>query len=105
MGIVRLVRLTRLLRMLRISVFKDLATMLQGMSSGALTLTWAIVVFLLMVYVFALVCRETLGKDDVENVKIYFDSVARAMFTVFRCSFGDCSAHGGVPIPEYINLH
>lgn len=33
----------------------------------------------------------------------FFNSVPRSMFTTFRCSFGDCSTSGGVPIFEYVN--
>jgi hypothetical protein len=102
--IVRLVRLMRLMRLFRTELFKDLLAMLQGLFSGAFTLMWAIVLFLMMVYVAGLLCREFFGNDDVENVQFYFSTVPRAMFTIFRCSFGDCSAMGGVPIPEYITV-
>lgn len=103
--IVRLVRLTRLIRLLRTEYFKDLLSMLQGMAGGALTLLWAVVVFFLMVYVVALICREFFGSDitPIANVTKYFENVPRSMFTVFRCSFGDCSTDGGVPIPEHIS--
>jgi hypothetical protein len=83
-------------------MFKDLLSMVQGLASGALTLFWAICVFLLMIYFMALVSRELLGNDEAEQVYDYFNSVPRSMFTIFRCSFGDCSSRTGVPIPEYI---
>jgi len=58
-----------------------------------------------MVYVFALICRIAFGGENsssIEEVYPYFDTTTRAMLTVFRCSFGDCSTDGGTPIPEYI---
>lgn len=108
--VVRLVRLVRLLRLLRTSMFKDLLAMLQGLGSGASTLLWAVLLFGMMVYVTSLVCREFYGRPDEEfidpdskvEVEQYFETVPRSMFTIFRCSFGDCSALGGVPIPEHI---
>lgn len=104
--IVRLVRLARLLRLFKHDTFRDLMSMLQGLLNGALTLVWAVVVFVLTVYVFALICRESFGREqEVELVYPYFSTVDRSMLTVFRCSFGDCSTDGGVPIPEHITAH
>mmetsp|Transcript_29786 Transcript_29786/g.74901 ORF Transcript_29786/g.74901 Transcript_29786/m.74901 type:complete len:629 (-) Transcript_29786:9-1895(-) len=100
--IVRLIKLTRLLRLLRSEVFKDLLSMIQGMLGGMTTLAWSMVLFFLMVYVLALLFRELLGRKEKENVYEFFDSVPRSMFTTFRCSFGDCSTAGGVPIFEYV---
>jgi len=97
--VIRLVRLTRLVRLVRTDSFKDLLSMIQGMVSGALTLFWAGIVFFLMVYVMALVCRELFGeRQDVEYVYEYFNNVPRSMFTIFKCSFGDCGN-----TPEYIS--
>jgi hypothetical protein len=58
------------------------------------------------VYVVALVCREIFGTAITTDDQVweYFNTVPRSMFTVFRCSFGDCSSRTGVPIPEYIKL-
>jgi len=100
--VVRLIRLTRLIRLLRTEMFADLLCMIHGVMAGALTLFWAIVVFFMSVYVVALVCRESFGVRYVDDVYIYFQSVPRSMFTVFRCSFGDCSSQNGTPIPEFI---
>jgi len=101
--VVRLIKLTRLLRLLRNEVFKDLLSMIQGLMGGLTTLAWSMVLFLLMVYILALLFRELLGRKEKENVFEFFDSVPRSMFTTFRCSFGDCSTAGGVPIFEYVH--
>lgn len=103
--VVRLVRLTRLIRLLRLSAFSDLLSMVGGLIGGALTLFWAVILLLLIVYVCALLCREIFGSTPHDEVYDYFKTVPRSMFTVFRCSFGDCSSRRGVPIPEYINIH
>jgi len=101
--VVRLIKLTRLLRLLRSEVFKDLLSMIQGLMGGMTTLAWSMVLFFLMVYVLALLFRELLGRKPRDNVFEFFDSVPRSMFTTFRCSFGDCSTAGGVPIFEYVH--
>eukprot|EP00929_Paragymnodinium_shiwhaense_P047978 TRINITY_DN24324_c0_g2_i1.p1 TRINITY_DN24324_c0_g2~~TRINITY_DN24324_c0_g2_i1.p1 ORF type:complete len:663 (+),score=146.22 TRINITY_DN24324_c0_g2_i1:74-2062(+) len=103
--VLRLVRLARLLRLLRFEVFDDLVAMVGGMTGGATTLFWAMVLYMFSIYVVSLVFREFLGNKQVENVYEYFDGVPRAMITVFRCSFGDCSSLGGVPIFEHVQLH
>jgi len=48
-----------------------------------------------------LVCRLILG-DGSETVAItpYFDSMPRSLFTVFRCTFGDCEGADGEKIAE-----
>lgn len=100
---VRLVKIARVLRLANMDVFKDLLQMMQGMMGGMSTLFWAMIFFLLIVYVTALLFRELLGnRQDVPNVSEWFDSVPRAMFSTFRCSFGDCSTLSGQPIFEFV---
>lgn len=80
--------------------------MMQGMRVGMTTLGWAMILFLFIVYVCALVFRESFGREEgVKHVSPYFNSVPRSMFTTFRCSFGDCSDAEGVPIFEYVYQH
>jgi len=98
----RLLKLARLVRVIKLDVFKDVLSMVQGLIGGFTTLMWAVVLFILVVYVISLLFREFFGRNDVENVYEFFNSVPRAMFTTFRCSFGDCSTAGGVPIFEYV---
>merc|ERR1719471_1704922 len=84
--------------------------MIQGMMGGLSTLCWSLLLFVLFIYVVALVFREIFGPDkneeqnDISNTdaKWYFRNVLRSMFTVFRCSFGDCSTAGGTPIFESV---
>merc|ERR1712050_772202 len=54
-------------------------------------------------YMLALVCRDTLGRETSLDVYTEFDTVPKALFTVFRCTFGDCSASSGVPIFPQVN--
>lgn len=104
--IVRLVRLARILRILQLAVFKDLLTMIQGMMGGMPTLFWSMILFLISIYVVALVCREALGPNPTrefnEHIQLYFATVPRSMFTMFRCSFGDCSTAAGTPLFEHV---
>jgi hypothetical protein len=104
--IVRLFRVVRIMRILRWSVFADLCAMIQGMFLGMPTLGWSMVLFMGPIYVFALLFRESLGRDDHEHVSEMFDSVPRSIYTTFRCAFGDCSsATEGFPLFEYVHLH
>jgi len=100
---VRLMRLTRVLRLLRSRVFKDLLTMLEGMLGGLTTLAWAVVLFMIIVYVAALVFKEGLESLQSTGVmKEQFETVPISMFTIFRCSFGDCSTKNGTPFLEHM---
>merc|ERR1712079_508302 len=100
--IVRLMRLTRVLRLLRSRVFNDLLTMLEGMLGGLTTLAWAVVLFMIIVYVAALIFTEGLDESDIHDVRDQFMTVPRSMFTIFRCSFGDCSTETGTPLFEHM---
>mmetsp|Transcript_74392 Transcript_74392/g.217885 ORF Transcript_74392/g.217885 Transcript_74392/m.217885 type:complete len:620 (+) Transcript_74392:46-1905(+) len=102
--VVRLLRIGRILRLIRLDVFRDLLAMLSGMIGGMPTLLWSLVLFIIIMYVIALIFRELLGRRQQQDEFIagYFDSVPRSMFTVFRCSFGDCSTETGVPIFELV---
>eukprot|EP00928_Gymnodinium_smaydae_P077725 TRINITY_DN6115_c0_g2_i1.p1 TRINITY_DN6115_c0_g2~~TRINITY_DN6115_c0_g2_i1.p1 ORF type:complete len:561 (+),score=88.89 TRINITY_DN6115_c0_g2_i1:118-1683(+) len=100
--VIRLARLTRILRVIRLEVFRDLVAMILGMLGGLHTLTWALLLYITIVYVFTLIFRELLRNSSVEAVAANFNSVPRAMFTVYRCSFGDCSAADGSPIFEHV---
>ena len=57
-------------------------------------------------YTAAIVCQASLGDataDGEDNVlSEYFDTVPRAVFTIMRCTFGDCSTKTGTPLIEYM---
>eukprot|EP00928_Gymnodinium_smaydae_P028869 TRINITY_DN21900_c0_g2_i1.p1 TRINITY_DN21900_c0_g2~~TRINITY_DN21900_c0_g2_i1.p1 ORF type:complete len:634 (-),score=84.28 TRINITY_DN21900_c0_g2_i1:23-1861(-) len=96
--VVRLTRLIRVVRLLKAPIFKDLVLMMHGMIGGMVTLGWSLVLFCIAVYVFALVGREFLGRDDTHSSYAFFRNVPQAMLTTFRCSFGDCNDSKGGPI-------
>eukprot|EP00929_Paragymnodinium_shiwhaense_P116947 TRINITY_DN8701_c0_g1_i2.p1 TRINITY_DN8701_c0_g1~~TRINITY_DN8701_c0_g1_i2.p1 ORF type:complete len:606 (-),score=171.29 TRINITY_DN8701_c0_g1_i2:329-2146(-) len=99
--ILRLAKLARLLRLLRSEAFADLRKMMQGLIGGTTTLIWAMVLFLMVMYVVSLMHREFYGRRKYENIYEYFDSVPRAVLTTYRCGFGDCSISGGI----FANIH
>jgi len=101
--LIRLIKLARMLRLLRTEVFKDLLSMIQGMIGGMPTLGWSMILFFMVVYLVSLLFREAFGRKEKENVYEFFNSVPRSMFTTFRCSFGDCSTSGGMPIFEHVH--
>merc|ERR1712147_25243 len=73
------------------------------MIGGMTTLLWSMVLFLIALYVVALVFRESLGRREQDRIYEYFENLPRAMFTTFRCSFGDCTTDGGTPLFEHVN--
>eukprot|EP00929_Paragymnodinium_shiwhaense_P005544 TRINITY_DN10770_c0_g1_i1.p1 TRINITY_DN10770_c0_g1~~TRINITY_DN10770_c0_g1_i1.p1 ORF type:complete len:497 (+),score=70.92 TRINITY_DN10770_c0_g1_i1:95-1585(+) len=103
--VVRLARLIRILRLLRHPVLQTLLMMLHGMIGGLPTLGWALLLFVMTVYVVALMFREFLGRDEHEFIYEYFNDVPRAMITTFRCSFGECVTVQGTPIFEHVGQH
>jgi len=68
------------------------------------TLTWALLLFTVIVYITSLLFRELFGRVKKDNIYEYFNSVPRSMLTTFRCSFGDCSSAGGMPIFEHVHM-
>lgn len=108
---VRLVRLMRLLRLVNLDFLEDLIAMISGIMGGASTLLWAIVVFIVVIYITSVLFREFFGRrahimtceecGDVDMTE-YFDSVPRSMLTVFRFFFGDFSTVQGVNLYEGI---
>eukprot|EP00929_Paragymnodinium_shiwhaense_P099467 TRINITY_DN6111_c0_g5_i1.p1 TRINITY_DN6111_c0_g5~~TRINITY_DN6111_c0_g5_i1.p1 ORF type:complete len:691 (-),score=89.31 TRINITY_DN6111_c0_g5_i1:404-2476(-) len=100
--VVRLCRLVRILRLLRHPILQTLLMMMHGMIGGLPTLGWALLLFVLSVYVVALLCREFLGRRPEDNMHQYFHNVPRAMVTTFRCSFGECETIEGMPIFEHV---
>lgn len=107
----RLARLMRLTRLVNLDFFDDLVAMISGIMGGVSTLGWAVVLFLIVVYVTSLMFREFFGRtsqimicEECGDVDIteYFNSVPRSMLTVFRYFFGDFSTVQGVSIYEGI---
>merc|ERR1739848_687844 len=99
----RLVKLARVVRLFQSALFKDLFPMVLGLVEGVQTLFWSLLLYLLVVYVVALICRSTLATTNSDVVNDHFNSVSRSFFTVFRCSFGDCSTKTGVPLFEQLD--
>lgn len=100
----RLTRLSRLLRMLRFRLCQDLTLMLRGLLGGFRTLGWAMILLLAMIFVIALFICSTLGNNDRMTVlfeaeaNLYFSTVPRCMFLVFRCFLGECTDSTGVSL-------
>merc|ERR1712032_1768567 len=91
---------TRLLRLLQSETLVDMLAMIRGIGNGIVPLMWSCILFVITVYVAALVTRELLGESHVERVRQHFYTVPRAFLTMFRCSFGDCTTIFGTPIFE-----
>lgn len=104
----RLVRITRVLRLIPFEMrefVSDLMMMIDGALAGVRTLFWSILLMTLPVYVFALILTETLGAKNAGRGEVgwEFNTMARSMFTSFRCLVGgDCSAMDGTPLFAHI---
>jgi len=100
--LLRLGRITRVLCLLRFQGLQSLLALLQGMIGGVETLAWSLVLYLVVLYTMALCLRESLGEQDNLDMKIYFSSTHRSVYTMLRCSFGDCTDMDGKPIFEHV---
>jgi hypothetical protein len=127
--LLRLVRVARLVRLLRFNAFKELVLILQGVIHGLRTLFWAIVLLFFVIYVVALVCRQTIGADDQiifqersdkaedcsfgdsdclankhlqDNSKMMFGTVLGSCFTIFRCLTEGCTSPDGTPFTLFL---
>jgi len=95
----RLARLARLVRILRFKIFEDLKLMIFGIFAGLRVLTWAIVLLVLLVYLFGVALTNIFGKQELE-----FESVVASMFTLFRCWTEGCAAYDGTPLSERLRV-
>jgi voltage-gated sodium channel len=92
----RLIRLARLLRLLR--MFKELTLLVSGFVASVKTLFWALVFLTIMVYIFSIFARQTIGAGGYEfNSDVtfgddtrLFGSVDRTMLTLFVCLTEGC---------------
>jgi len=101
----RLTRILRVLRLLRLRIFKELLLMIKGLTAVIRTLFSAMVLIFFIVYMLAMLCRQTLGDQylDIDENKSYlFSSLPLSMFTVFRCFTLECSSPEGKPILSYL---
>eukprot|EP00929_Paragymnodinium_shiwhaense_P002628 TRINITY_DN102938_c0_g1_i1.p1 TRINITY_DN102938_c0_g1~~TRINITY_DN102938_c0_g1_i1.p1 ORF type:complete len:959 (+),score=196.80 TRINITY_DN102938_c0_g1_i1:162-3038(+) len=102
----RLTRLLRLIKLMRLKIFKELQLMVKGVVAGLRTLFWAIVLLLLLVYLAAVLLRQTVGEAQIRRDDGYetvlFSSVAWSMFTVFRLFMGDTSLADGTPLVAHL---
>eukprot|EP00930_Biecheleria_cincta_P036760 TRINITY_DN25191_c0_g1_i1.p1 TRINITY_DN25191_c0_g1~~TRINITY_DN25191_c0_g1_i1.p1 ORF type:complete len:730 (-),score=126.94 TRINITY_DN25191_c0_g1_i1:128-2287(-) len=92
--LLRLFKLTRLLKMLRLHVFKELNLMLMGLISGGRVLAWAVVILIIIIYIFALV----MNKLAVSHKE--FKTMTASMATLFRCFTEGCATYEGAPLTE-----
>jgi hypothetical protein len=81
--------------------------MTKGVVAGVRTLFWAFVMLLSIVYLCALVLRQTIGLDQhvmnqANDYVVLFGDIPGSMFSTFRCFMtnGDCILLDSTPIPE-----
>eukprot|EP00930_Biecheleria_cincta_P047064 TRINITY_DN3255_c0_g1_i4.p1 TRINITY_DN3255_c0_g1~~TRINITY_DN3255_c0_g1_i4.p1 ORF type:complete len:774 (-),score=119.20 TRINITY_DN3255_c0_g1_i4:201-2522(-) len=93
--IMRLARLARLVRVMRFKLFKELKVMILGLFSGLRALIWAVILLLLLIYIGGIVMVSIADADDSE-----YNTLDKAMFTLFRCFTDGCAAYDGTPLTE-----
>jgi len=85
----RTLRLVRLARRLRLHPwFKDMWSLLKGVSDSAETLFWTYVMIAVLLYFFGILATVLIGKQekfqDDEFVRTYFGDVLRSMLSLFQ---------------------
>lgn len=100
----RVLRIIRVIRMVRLlKVFRDLWLLIKGMLDSVITIFWASLLVIMLLYVGGLFCVETIGKSGLYREQIlevepgvevdyhpdfdsyqFFGNVPRAMFTLFE---------------------
>jgi hypothetical protein len=102
----RLTRLMRLLRLLRLRIFKELMLMVKGVFAGLRTLFWAIVLLCFLVYLVAVLLRQTVGTSfhliDDEYGTVLFGTMPWSMYNVFRMFLLDDPLANGTPLTQHL---
>lgn len=102
----RLARLMRLLRVLRLRVFRELMLMVKGVMAGLKTLFWAIFLLLFIIYVVALLLRQTVGLDQITVGDRYgtvlFSDMVWCIFMIFRVCMSDGALPDGTPLVGHL---
>eukprot|EP00929_Paragymnodinium_shiwhaense_P011750 TRINITY_DN11796_c0_g2_i1.p1 TRINITY_DN11796_c0_g2~~TRINITY_DN11796_c0_g2_i1.p1 ORF type:complete len:751 (-),score=212.70 TRINITY_DN11796_c0_g2_i1:111-2363(-) len=94
--LLRILRLLRIMRILRVMRFlKDLRAMVHGIIMSVRSLVWALILLILIMYVFAVLIMQILveelsGADVSSNneASTYFPNVLRGIYTLFSCICG-----------------
>jgi len=99
--ILRILRLCKILRMVRMfRVFRELIVLLDAITKSIRTMAWVLVLLCLILYVFAILCAELIGREesypsysslpsDLANASAHFNNfqhfgtIARSMYTLF----------------------
>merc|ERR1712083_386303 len=80
----------RAIRVVRL--FDELRTIVASMVNSITTLLWALVLLVMMVYVFSVLSMQViLDKVDIEKddtLKYWFGSLSRTVLTMFECIVG-----------------
>eukprot|EP00930_Biecheleria_cincta_P034043 TRINITY_DN23566_c1_g1_i1.p1 TRINITY_DN23566_c1_g1~~TRINITY_DN23566_c1_g1_i1.p1 ORF type:complete len:530 (-),score=101.60 TRINITY_DN23566_c1_g1_i1:264-1853(-) len=95
--VLRLLRLARLVRVMRFRMFRELKVMVFGLFSGLRSLVWAVFLLLLLIYVGGIVAVSISEEEDEE-----YNTMEKAMFTLFRCFTDGCAAYNGTPLTEHL---
>lgn len=103
----KVTRLMRLIRLLRFRFFKELLLMVRGVEAGMRTIAWAFVLLATLVYMIAVLLRQTVGEDrrivtTGSKDKALFHSMGWSISIAFRCLAGDCSLTDGTPLVGHL---
>eukprot|EP00928_Gymnodinium_smaydae_P012246 TRINITY_DN14448_c0_g2_i1.p1 TRINITY_DN14448_c0_g2~~TRINITY_DN14448_c0_g2_i1.p1 ORF type:complete len:616 (+),score=88.54 TRINITY_DN14448_c0_g2_i1:166-1848(+) len=116
MRMMRVLRIARVVRVVRIGRFfrfvRSLRTLVSSMMHTLKTVFWAMLLLVIIMYLFGITICQAIS-DYVRNSKdvdldlmLYWGSIPRALFTLFKSISGGISWHecvtplGKVPIPE-----
>jgi len=94
-GLSRVIRVFRLLRVTRIArtahFFNELHSLMSGLAASLSGLFWAFMLLLMLIYAYALVFTEVVGKDNIwdgrpeeEDIRAFYGTVPRSMYSLFQ---------------------
>lgn len=85
------------------SMFDEMRANLAVFVCGMQKFLWAFLLLNVPVYISALIATSTIGKkDDNPFVNQSLSSLPRSVFSIFRCSIGDCTFSDGTPAITYV---
>jgi len=114
-----LLRIVRIVRLLRFDVFREMLLMIRGMSIGARTLFWSVVLLVGLIFCLGLLFRQTVGAwckraadasvgESCVNAHlqlyspVMFSTFYLSCFTVFRCLTEGCTSVDGSPLMVHL---
>jgi len=111
LSVVRVIRLARIVRLIRLMrFFSDLRVMVAGIMSSMMSLFWALVLLLIIMYIFSVFVLQMVvdepaikTQDEDSDLVKYYGNLVRSIFTLFQCICGGLD--WGDPAAPLVEMH